>query len=157
MPSLVLSSPLGPLTLSSDGASITSIDFGKHAKTMTSGDKVLVKCRKELQEYFDGKRSAFSVAVSPEGTAFQKKIWKEMSRIPLGKTISYKELAKRAGKTKAIRAAASACGKNPIVLIIPCHRIIASRTAARMAALGGYSGGISKKRWLLKHEAKTKH
>jgi methylated-DNA-[protein]-cysteine S-methyltransferase len=147
MPSLVLSSPLGPLTLTSDGSGITGVDFGKHPKTTASGDKILEKCRKELQEYFSGKRSQFSVELLPEGTEFQKKIWKEMQKIPYGKTISYKLLAKRAGKPKAIRAAASACSKNPIVLLIPCHRIIASN-----GGLGGYSGGTSKKQWLLKHE-----
>ncbi|MSR67873.1 methylated-DNA--[protein]-cysteine S-methyltransferase [Candidatus Peribacteria bacterium] len=150
MPSLVVPSPLGALTLTSDGSSITNIDFGKHAKTMASSDKVLMKCRKELQEYFDGKRSSFSATVSPEDTAFQKKVWREMLCIPYGSTISYKELSKRAGKPNAIRAAASACGKNPIVILVPCHRITASN-----GGIGGYSGGVEKKRWLLRHERET--
>ncbi len=109
--------------------------------------RLLQQCAKELEEYFNGKRFTFTVPIAPKGTEFQEKVWAAMLRVPFGETISYKTLAKRAGKPKAIRAAASACGKNPILILIPCHRIVASD-----GTQGGYSGGISKKRWLLGHE-----
>lgn len=147
MSSLVIPSPLGPLTLVSNGTAITGVRFGNHAKSTTMTNNILKKCTKELQEYFKGLRSKFSVAIAPESTDFQKKIWKEISRVPSGRTISYRELAKRTGRPKAIRAAASACGKNPIVILLPCHRIIASN-----GGFGGYSGGIERKKKLLKLE-----
>lgn len=154
MPLLTIPSPLGNLTLESDGKAITGVRFGENEKLEPQNFATLQlrQCAKELQEYLLEKRSAFTVKSAPEGTDFQKKVWKEISKIPFGQTITYKELAKRAGKPKAIRAAASACGKNPIVIIIPCHRVVTTRTAGRMPALGGYSGGITKKKTLLKHE-----
>ncbi len=147
VPSLIAPSPIGPLTITSNGKVITEVRFGKHTKETTTKDKILKQCKKELQQYFSEKWTTFTVPVAPEGTDFQKKIWKQMLRVPFGKTISYGELAKHAGRPKAIRAAASACGKNPIVILIPCHRIIASN-----GTLGGYSGGVRIKKWLLEHE-----
>ncbi len=149
MPSLTLPSPLGVLTITSDGQAITSVAFGKQKSSKEKTDKVLLQCRKELKEYFGGRRQKFSVAISPQGTDFQRIIWREMLRVPYGKTISYSELSKRIGKPKAMRATGSACGRNPIVILIPCHRIIASGSG-----IGGYSGGLEKKRWLLEHEKK---
>ena len=84
------------------------------------------------------------------GTAFQKSVWKEMSRIPYGKTLTYAQIAKRIGKPKAVRAVGTACGKNPLLVLIPCHRVVGSN-----GGLGGYSAGIPKKVWLLAHEAKS--
>ncbi len=145
MPSLVIPSPLGPLTIACTGQAITSVEFGKKSATVETGSvaslRAMNTCAKELEEYFNGKRSAFTVPLAPVGTDFQKKVWKAMQRVPFGETISYKTLAKRAGKPEAIRAAANACGKNPTLILIPCHRIVASD-----GTQGGYSGGIAKKK-----------
>lgn len=142
-----LSSPLGFLTIKSEGSSITELSFGKQVKMDDGNDRIVKQCEKELQECFSGTRTAFTVPFLTKGTDFQKKVWDVIARIPFGKTITYTELAKRAGKPKAIRAAASACGKNPIVVMIPCHRVVSSN-----GELGGYNGGIKKKQWLLQHE-----
>ena len=104
------------------------------------------KAKKQLDEYFSGKRRKFDLNFKLDGTKFQKKVLKEMMKIPYGKTISYAELAKRAGSPRAYRAAASVCRKNDFPIVIPCHRVVGSN------GLGGYSGGLEKKKWLLKLE-----
>ncbi len=104
------------------------------------------KCEKELEEYFSLKRKKFDVKLEIKGTPFQESVWREMIKIPYGKTISYKELATRIKKPKAYRAVANACGKNKIPIIIPCHRVVASN------GLGGYSAGIDIKKNLLEIE-----
>lgn len=98
----------------------------------------------EMTEYFDGKRQTFEFEMDPAGTDFQKKVWAELVMIPFGRTISYKELAKRLGDEKVIRAAASANGKNPIAIAIPCHRVIGNS-----GDLVGYAGGLTRKKSLL--------
>ena len=101
----------------------------------------------QLQEYFDGKRTDFTFKLNLKGTDFQQKVWRELSKIPFGKTISYLDLAKKLGDPKVIRAAASANGKNPIWIVIPCHRVIGTD-----GSLTGYAGGLWRKKWLLEHE-----
>ncbi len=151
MSSVVIASPLGPLTISCVGKAITRVEFGKKSATVETGSaaslRVMKKCAKELEEYFNNERFTFTIPLATKGTEFQEKIWEAMLRVPFGETISYKTLAHRAGKPEAIRAAASACGKNPSLILIPCHRIVASDGTA-----GGYNGGLQKKRWLLNHE-----
>lgn len=105
----------------------------------------------QLQEYFNGTREIFTLELSPEGTDFQKRVWKELLNIPYGKTISYLELSKKLGDVKAIRAVAAANGQNPLWIIIPCHRVIGSD-----GSLTGYAGGLHRKKWLLEHESPTK-
>jgi methylated-DNA-[protein]-cysteine S-methyltransferase len=102
---------------------------------------------RQLQEYFSGNRVNFDIPVRPEGTLFQKQVWNEMQKIPFGQTASYAEIAKRIGRPEAWRAVANACASNPIVIVIPCHRVVGSH-----GNIGGYSGGIEKKHWLLEHE-----
>lgn len=109
--------------------------------------KMLKKEIKQLKEYFAGKRKSFDLKVFLKGTKFQLAVWKEISKIKYGKTISYKELAAKAGKPKAFRAAGSACGQNPVSIIIPCHRVVASG-----GKIGGFGGGTSMKIKLLKLE-----
>jgi len=104
-------------------------------------------CINQLEEYFEGKRKEFSIGINPAGTEFQSKVWNQLVKIPYGKTISYLEQAKQFGDEKAIRAIASANGKNPIPIIIPCHRVIGTD-----GKLTGYAGGKLKKQWLLEHE-----
>lgn len=109
--------------------------------------RTLVQTVKELDEYFGGTRHRFGVPMTPCGTEFQRQVWQALSQIPYGQTISYKELAQRVGRANAFRACANANGKNPISLIIPCHRVIASG-----GGIGGYTGGVDIKRTLLDFE-----
>ena len=102
---------------------------------------------KELNEYFDLKRTVFTFKLQPQGTAFQQKVWQELMNIPFGKTVSYMDLSKKLGDIKAIRAVASANGKNPLWIVIPCHRVIGTD-----GSLTGYAGGLWRKKWLLEHE-----
>lgn len=111
----------------------------------------LYDCLKQLDEYFAGNRQEFDLKLNPKGTEFQQKVWKELVNIPYGKTRTYLEQTKQIGDPKAIRAVASANGKNPIWIIIPCHRVIGSD-----GSLTGYAGGISRKKWLLEHESPVK-
>ena len=110
---------------------------------------ILIQCVEQLIEYFHGERRMFEFPIDQQGTPFQKKVWNELLGIPFGKTISYLELSRRLGDPKAIRAAASANGKNKIAIVAPCHRVVGSKND-----LVGYSGGLWRKRWLLEHEAK---
>lgn len=105
----------------------------------------------QLKEYFEGTRKTFSIPLEPKGTHFQKKVWEKLETIPFGKTASYQEMANQLGDPKVIRAAASANGKNPIAIVIPCHRVIGSD-----GSLTGYAGGLHRKKWLLEHESPVK-
>ncbi|QXP51219.1 MULTISPECIES: methylated-DNA--[protein]-cysteine S-methyltransferase [unclassified Cellulophaga] len=105
----------------------------------------------QVNEYFDGKRENFNLDLNPEGTDFQKRVWKGLQDIPFGKTTSYLELSKTLGDAKAIRAVANANGKNPLWIIVPCHRVIGSN-----GSLTGYAGGLYRKQWLLEHESPFK-
>tara|TARA_B110000240_G_scaffold198234_1_gene257532 strand:- start:4038 stop:4529 length:492 start_codon:yes stop_codon:yes gene_type:complete len=111
----------------------------------------LQNCVVQLEEYFNGKRASFNLTVNPKGTKFQIKVWKSLLKINFGKTKSYLEQSKALGDIKAIRAVASANGKNPIWIIIPCHRVIGSD-----GSLTGYAGEIWRKKWLLAHENPVK-
>jgi len=120
-------------------------------KTTTEVPRCLQACVIQLQEYFEGKRKHFDLTVNPKGTPFQIKIWKSLLKISCGKTESYLEQSKAFGDVKAIRAIAAANGKNPIWIVIPCHRVVGSD-----GSLTGYAGGIWRKKWLLNHENPTK-
>ena len=111
----------------------------------------LQECVVQLEAYFQGKRDHFNLTVNPKGTAFQIKVWKSLLKIPFGKTKSYLEQSKALGNVKAIRAVAMANGKNPLWIVIPCHRVIASDRS-----LTGYAGGVWRKKWLLAHEKPLK-
>ena len=111
----------------------------------------LQDCVTQLEEYFVGKRTNFNLKLNPKGTDFQKKVWQELLNIPFNKTRTYLDQSKALGDIKAIRAVASANGKNPIWIIIPCHRVIGSD-----GSLTGYAGGIWRKKWLLAHENPVK-
>lgn len=102
---------------------------------------------KELEEYFDGYRKHFSIPVQPEGTEFQQRVWRRLQTIPFGSTESYQELTNDLGNPRAIRAVAAANGKNPVAILIPCHRVI-----GKNGSLTGYAGGLERKRFLLQHE-----
>jgi methylated-DNA-[protein]-cysteine S-methyltransferase len=113
------------------------------------GDAVILQTRRELAEYFAGKRERFDVTVAPEGTPFQRAIWDAIARVGFGDTISYARLAESAGCPGKARAAGAATGRNPLTIIVPCHRIVASS-----GALTGYAGGLERKRALLALESR---
>ncbi|CAL2077815.1 Methylated-DNA--protein-cysteine methyltransferase [Tenacibaculum sp. 190524A05c] len=146
-------SPIGTLEIKGDDKGVHSIyfiddDFSTSLE-VTSGE--LKKCIQQLDEYFTGNRKEFELTLSPKGTEFQGKVWTELLKVPFGKTRSYLEQSKKLGDVKAIRAVASANGRNPISIIIPCHRIIGSD-----GSLTGYAGGVWRKKWLLEHESGNK-
>lgn len=144
--------PIGTAKIvgNSNGISnITVID--DEIETEKNIPEFLIDCVQQLDEYFKGKRTKFTLKLNPPGTHFQKKVWNELLNVPYGKTRTYLEQSKILGDVKAIRAVASANGKNPIWIIIPCHRIIGSD-----GSLTGYAGGLWRKKWLLAHENPVK-
>jgi len=141
-------SPAGNLKITASGSGITSVQFADDFEEAGSAYPLLKECVRQLDEYFSGKRNFFSLDFDMQGTDFQKKVWMELLKIPFGKTISYLELARRLGDEKVIRAAGSANGKNPVAIIIPCHRVIGSN-----GDLVGYAGGLQRKQWLLEFES----
>lgn len=143
-----LDTPVGTMIAATDGEALLSLDFTDTADDGTSSDHpLLIRLQEELYEYFEGARRTFTLPLSPQGTPFQKEVWKTLLSIPYGETISYAQEAQRFGNPKAIRAVASANGRNPIAILIPCHRVIATG-----GGIGGYSGGIEKKEFLLRLE-----
>lgn len=142
------SSPVGILEIKSTESHITQLLFKESAKTSSENIPAVMKeCIRQLDEYFSGNRKDFTLPLAPEGTIFQRSVWKALQTIPYGQTISYKELAERVENPKACRAVGTANGRNPIAIIIPCHRVIAAN-----GTLGGYAGGLDIKTILLKLE-----
>ena len=142
-------SPLGFLILRSDGQSITEISFSESELQEQHSCSVLEKCEEQLNQYFSGTALVFDLPLSPEGTEFQHKVWAELQKIPYGETTTYMELAVRLGDAKAVRAVGTANGRNPIAIVIPCHRVIGAGNK-----LTGYAGGIWRKKILLELEMK---
>ena len=143
-------SPVGFLILKSDEQAITSVSFSETDIQEQNSCAILETCKEQLADYFSGKSEAFDLPLSPEGTEFQQKVWVELLKIPYGETITYMELAVRLGDSKAIRAVGTANGRNPIAIIIPCHRVIGAGNK-----LTGYAGGIWRKKILLELEMKN--
>ncbi len=143
-------SPIGTLQIVVSDHALRSIHFTREPDSdPNSAHPLIDACRKELEEFFDGRRKEFSIPLDPQGTTFQKKIWAELVKIPYGKTLSYMDIAKKIGDPKSIRAVGLANGKNPIPIVIPCHRVIGSN-----GSLVGYSGEMWRKKWLLGFEQK---
>ena len=145
-----LNTPIGNLKVGGDSKGLSEISFTDEKDYPTTIPPSLESAIKQLKEYFDGRRTHFDLVLNPKGTDFQKSVWNVLSEIPYGKTKSYQEIANRLGDRKVIRAAARANGKNPIAVIIPCHRVIGSD-----GSLTGYAGGLHRKKWLLAHESPT--
>lgn len=142
-----LKTPLGTVYIEGDENGISKISVIEAALENAKPTTELAEAVQQLTEYFEGKRRIFDFKINPQGTDFQKKVWKELLKIPFGKTISYLDLARALGDEKKIRAAASANGKNPLWIVVPCHRVIGSD-----GSLVGYAGGLWRKKWLLEHE-----
>jgi len=142
-----LQTPIGLTEFKGNENGLTAIRVLDHEKPVGIIPEVLEDAVYQFQEYFEGKRRHFNLKLNPSGTDFQKKVWNLLQQIPYGKTVSYLELSKKSGDPKAIRAVASANGKNPLWIIVPCHRVIGSN-----GDLVGYAGGLHRKKWLLEHE-----
>lgn len=147
-----LETPIGTAKISGDKDGINTISvLDEKIPSTVNIPEPLVEAVKELDAYFKGDLKKFTLKLNPSGTDFQKRVWKTLAEVKYGKTNSYMELTKSLGDEKAIRAVAAANGKNPLWIVIPCHRIIGSD-----GSLTGYAGGLWRKEWLLNHERENK-
>jgi len=148
MISAVHQSPVGPLTINSNGSAITAILFENPRYALPEQprgeDKIIAAARRQLDQYFAGKLRDFDLSLAPKGTPFQQSVWKALLAIPYGVTRSYGEQAKAIGNPAAVRAVGLANGRNPISIVIPCHRVIGAN-----GSLTGYGGGMERKQLLL--------
>jgi methylated-DNA-[protein]-cysteine S-methyltransferase len=146
---LEMRSPLGPLRLLANGDDLAAILLPNSEEPDGRPGKggVLAEAKRQLDEYFAGTRESFDLPLAPEGTAFQQRVWRALLAIPYGTTCSYGELARAIGRPAASRAVGAANGKNPLAIVVPCHRVIGAN-----GTLTGYGGGLPTKRWLLDHE-----
>jgi methylated-DNA-[protein]-cysteine S-methyltransferase len=142
-----LDTPIGPLRLSAEGGRLSRAEFAASADA-TSGEPVLVEAEAQLRAYFAGELRHFDLPLAPRGTAFQLSVWDALLEIPYGATTTYSELAAMIGRPSARRAVGAANGRNPLAVIVPCHRVIGAA-----GALTGYGGGLERKRMLLALEA----
>lgn len=147
-------SPLGLLKISGTDDFISEVSFQDNTETVTPANPqpslMLINCVEQLIQYFNGERRNFELPLNQPGTSFQQGVWNELVAIPFAKTISYLDLARKTGDTKATRAVANANGRNNIAIIVPCHRVIGSN-----GELTGYAGGLKRKKWLLDLEKKV--
>ncbi len=150
-----LDSPIGPLTLAADGERLTQLSMAdqRHALAPASDarrdDAWFAPITEQLEAYFAGELTSFEVELDMRGTEFQRRVWEGLRAIPYGTTLSYGELAGRVGNAKACRAVGLANGRNPVAIIVPCHRVIGAD-----GTLTGFGGGLDRKSWLLEHETK---
>ena len=145
-----METPIGLLKITGNENGISKISITENGIISQNIPKNLIEAVSQIQEYFLGNRKEFNLKINPSGTLFQQQVWAALCDIPFGKTISYLELAKKIGDPKVIRAAASANGKNPLLLVVPCHRVIGTD-----GSLTGFSAGLWRKKWLLEHENPT--
>lgn len=149
----ILESPLGKITVAGEDGFLSELhiegdkNFAKVPKDWVLDKKKFVGVKKELSEYFAGKRKDFDIKIKMEGTDFRKMVWRELGKIKYGETVSYGDLAKRVGRPEAVRAVSMAIAKNHICIIVPCHRVISSN-----GGIGGYVAGVEKKSYLLNLE-----
>ena len=159
-----LETPLGSMVAIADDAALHALEFRERAETTedmlsarmgqpvsNAGNALTSLAIGELSEYFAGRSAAFSVPLSPAGSAFEKAVWQELLKVPLAETCSYGEIARNVGGLETVRAVGKANGANPIAIIIPCHRCIGSD-----GSLTGYGGGLWRKKWLLRHEGQMR-
>lgn len=145
---LYLKCPLGWLRMTGDDEAVHSISFEEEqGEDSPDPSPVLLQGRQELEEYIKGSRKVFTIPWKTEGTPFQQAIWKALSEIPFGHTVTYRYLARHIGNDDAVRAVGMANGQNPLAILLPCHRVVGSD-----GKLTGYAGGLWRKKWLLEHE-----
>ena len=148
-------SPIGELVITASDSGLTGVWFPRTGEVAAAPpdeergpvSAVLARTCEQLAEYFAGSRTRFDIPLDPLGTAFQRRVWEALLAIPYGTTLSYSELARRLGDVRATRAVGAANGRNPIPIVVPCHRVIGAN-----GALTGFGGGLDRKRWLLEHE-----
>ena len=145
-------SPVGPLLLVGDGARLTGLFMTKQRhhpviESPTEDPEAYADAVTQLDEWFAGERREFDLALAPRGSAFQKQVWDVLRQIPFGDTMTYGEVAARVGRPGSARAIGAAVGRNPIGIVVPCHRVVGAS-----GALTGYAGGLDRKKWLLDHE-----
>lgn len=146
----ILTTPIGNLCITCSPTGVTSIERMELGEPVLAKPKTLAaKAEAQLMEYFAGQRTSFDLPLEPEGTAFQMAVWKELRRIPCGKTRSYASVAKKVA-CDSPRAIGTACGANKLLIVIPCHRVI-----SKDGGLGGFSAGLENKEWLLEFEKST--
>ncbi len=150
MEKVYFKTPLGIAKIIGDENGITEISISDEGEISATIPAVLENAVSQLNDYFEGKRTEFNFKINPQGTEFQLKVWEELLKIPFGATLSYLDVSKKLGDIKAIRAVASANGKNPLWIVVPCHRVIGTD-----GSLTGYAGGLWRKKWLLEHENPT--
>ena len=150
METAYIKTPLGFAQIVGDEDGVSVISVSDQGKVSITIPPVLQDAVSQLSDYFERKRIDFTFKLNPSGTEFQQKVWTGLLEIPYGKTMSYLELSKKLGDAKAIRAVASANGKNPLWIVVPCHRVIGTD-----GSLTGYAGGLWRKKWLLEHEYPT--
>lgn len=149
---LIVPSPVGPLTLTQEDQALTGLHFGEHPQQGAEGPTPLLEeAARQLEEYFAGQRKVFSLPLAPKGTEFQLRVWQALLQIPYGETRSYGELAAMVGNPKACRAVGGANHRNPLSILIPCHRVVGTG-----GSLTGYAGGLSVKEFLLKLESEAR-
>ena len=143
----ILSTPLGNIRISSKEGCLSELRFTNEETDGEILDQVLLSAKEQLEEYFAGKRKNFDMPIGLGGTDFQRKVWMEVAKIPFGQTTTYMKLSHKLGNPAAIRAVGAAIGANPILVILPCHRILGSD-----GSLTGYAGGLERKKALLELE-----
>lgn len=148
----IINSPVGKIEIIEENEKIIELNIYNEKKNniIEKDTKLLLETQKQLKEYFEGKRTKFEIPLNPKGTEFMKKVWKELLNIPYGEVRTYKEIAEKIGNSKASRAVGMANNKNPIPIIIPCHRVIGSNNK-----LVGYALGLDMKKYLLDLERKV--
>jgi methylated-DNA-[protein]-cysteine S-methyltransferase len=144
---LYFDSPVGLIRIRGNANAVTQIFFVEEKTEAENPNDILIDCKTQLENYFNGTLRAFSVPVKTGGTTFQQQVWNALQQIPFAKTVSYGDISKAIQNEKSIRAVGTANGQNPIAVIIPCHRVIGAD-----GSLTGYSGGLWRKQWLLEHE-----
>lgn len=142
-----VATPLGMMECKATDAGLVHVIFCGDKMQTTQPNLHTEGCKKQLLEYFEGDRQSFDLALDPVGTVFQKQVWDALSTIPFGNTVSYLDIAKKINKPKGSQAVGGANGRNPLTIIVPCHRVVGSS-----GSLTGYAGGLERKLWLLNHE-----
>jgi len=148
----VLDSPIGLLGVRVDDDALTGVHMGEPGWEVRTGSReeelLAAEVARQLSSYFAGERTAFDLPLRPQGTVFQREVWEALCTIPFAETASYRDIAEQVRRPAAVRAVGQANGRNPISVIVPCHRVIGAS-----GALTGYGGGLDRKQWLLRHEA----
>jgi methylated-DNA-[protein]-cysteine S-methyltransferase len=162
---ITMPSPVGELTLAATDRGLAAVYFERHKYGHAADERsrwtpddgganlasrTLASAREQLTAYFDGRLREFDLPLDPTGSDFQRQVWAQLRRIPFGTTVSYGELARRVGDSGKARAVGAANGRNPISIVVPCHRVIGAN-----GSLTGFGGGIERKRWLLAHEQRV--